>query len=331
MTTEPGIHRGMKFEDYLAIEAVSQSFLKKFSRSPAHAKAWKARDDEPTPSMEFGSFIHAGKLEPLTVAEQWAVCTVDPNDPENLTTPKKVDAAKLAEMERKTKTAVVVLETLDDDKLLVAEKPASPTATGWYRSRVAEFERVNAGKKIVTQADFDRMVTMLERLDENETTRQLFARSGGRETVLVWIDKTTGLLCKARVDCYIDDEWPTLADLKTAQNADEQWHDGVRPFWRTIPALGYDVQAGFYTDGAKAVTGRDFNFLMVPIESADPYGLRIYDMLRWMHIGRCKYRRWMIQLKQCMESGNWPAYPAGVTEADVPASVEKEFEMEGVS
>jgi hypothetical protein len=50
--------------EYFSIDAVSQSGINQFLKSPAHYKLWKFRKPEQTSAMKFGSAVHCAFLEP---------------------------------------------------------------------------------------------------------------------------------------------------------------------------------------------------------------------------------------------------------------------------
>jgi len=59
-----GLHRGMKMEEYLAVDAVSHSDLKNMKRSPAKCLAERGFVTPSTDAMVLGSAIHTAVLEP---------------------------------------------------------------------------------------------------------------------------------------------------------------------------------------------------------------------------------------------------------------------------
>lgn len=70
------IHENLPADEYFAIEAASNSYLKKVRRSPAHA-----HDPEPdkkdTRNMEIGSALHMALLEPEKYAKTYHVAEAD--------------------------------------------------------------------------------------------------------------------------------------------------------------------------------------------------------------------------------------------------------------
>lgn len=59
-----GIHKNLTRREYESIEAVNQSTLKLFAKTPAHAREAMLHPKPPTEAMNFGSALHAAILEP---------------------------------------------------------------------------------------------------------------------------------------------------------------------------------------------------------------------------------------------------------------------------
>ena len=182
---EPGIYENIPFETYLQWDAVSASRLKLASRSMAHYHAGFVGEE--TKAMRFGSLAHCGKLEPLAVAERYAVMPTFELDEENKTT-----------------------------------KGVSTTSknTLYYREQLGKFEAANRDKIFVEQREFDDMKGIVTALCENEQAMKSLI--GKHEVSMVWIDPETGLFCKCRHDS-ISFETKRIGDLKTCQDC--QWFE----------------------------------------------------------------------------------------------------------
>lgn len=73
LPNKPGIYHGLSFLDYQRIDAVNQSLLGLFDRSPAHARYAMLHPDESTPEQSLGTATHAAILEPERFATQWVI------------------------------------------------------------------------------------------------------------------------------------------------------------------------------------------------------------------------------------------------------------------
>jgi len=74
---KPGLYFDMRFDDYVAIDAVNNSVLKILSdprRCPAHAKEYLDNGRPDTPALKFGRMVDAYILEPTRFLDLYAVC-----------------------------------------------------------------------------------------------------------------------------------------------------------------------------------------------------------------------------------------------------------------
>jgi len=266
--TQPGIYYDVPFEIYREIAAVNNSSLTPMEKSPAHYRAELARPERTSDTFALGTFLHTAALEPLAIAARYVVMP---------------DFAK---------------DLRRDD----GSEYAKPTATTAYKEKVAEFERVNADKSIVSRDWYNRMIGVAGSI-RNSTRAQAYLTGPTVrfEVTLVWNDPDTGLLCKCRVDA-LDESIPRLADFKSTEDAGEDFVWSIAK-WR------YDRQLAFYGDGYTVLTGQAIERCIVAAEKESPYGVRsapvLYDTIR---TGRIKYRRALDQIAECTAAGTWPNY-----------------------
>ncbi len=181
MTPMPGIYFDVPFLDYLAWDAVSNSALHAAARSMAHYRCRKPVEE--TPAMRLGSLVHAGRLEPLRIAERYVVMP-------------------LFELDVLTSSG---------------EIPANPKATKAYRDKVAQFVAANKDKTVVTQAQYDAMRAMVGELAAHPRAAALL-EDGDYEVSILWRDVDSGLLCKGRIDCW-QERQSVVVDIKTTADA----------------------------------------------------------------------------------------------------------------
>lgn len=104
-----------------------------------------------------------------------------------------------------------------------------------------------------------------------------------------------------------------MLDLKSTGDSRE------RKFTSIAYDKGYHVQAAYYSDGAKAITGVEHEFYFAVVEADPPHGVILYqagqDMLtegrEWVQTALTIYRK-------CMETGSWPAYTTDVQVLGLP-------------
>lgn len=185
------------------------------------------------------------------------------------------------------------------------------------------FQTANRGKEILTKEEYSAIAgcasqilsTVVVQTDDGQsfTVADLVAL-GSCEKNLYWIDEATGLVCKARIDLFL--EHVTL-DLKTTDDAREE------PFARQAAQHGYDIQVAFYERGREAfdesLKGRQISIL-VAAECKAPHATVAHgtDQGAFKDFGAKKVSRLLTQYKDVMVTGTWPAYPSSRAPLKLP-------------
>lgn len=138
----------------------------------------------------------------------------------------------------------------------------------------------------------------------------------GHNEVACWARcPDTGLLLRGRADRVTTDDagYTTIVDIKTVQRGCA----GEEAFPNEIKKWNYHVQAKFYLD----LFGASF-FIFIAVEKEPPYAVDCHNVSpATLAIGLNKYKRALARVKECMDSGQWPAYPPGIKTIDLPAWV----------
>jgi len=165
-----------------------------------------------------------------------------------------------------------------------------------------KWDEENEGKHPLTAEQMDTLAAMRASVFNHAGAARMLSE-GEAETSLFWTDECTGLPCRIRPD------WMGkfgIADLKTACDA------GREGFGKAIASFGYDVQAAFYIDGVKAVTGKPADFYFIAVEKNAPFATACYVASREMvEVGRAKYRGALELLKWCQNNNSFPGYQPG--------------------
>lgn len=178
---EPGIYTGLSFEEYLAIDALSNSRLSQAAKSMAHFHANPAISSS---GFQVGRLLHCGQLEPRELAKRYAV------SPDYGCHPENVDRG--------------------------GSRSFSPN-TVWAKTQREAFEKANEGKEIVCQATYDEMLVQCEAIARDPEANRLLNSFGPVEVTIVWLDEF-GFLCKARADKAVQG-WGEFVDLKSTADA----------------------------------------------------------------------------------------------------------------
>ncbi len=186
-----------------------------------------------------------------------------------------------------------------DDAIAVIDAPD-------FRTNAAKAARAEAyleGKTPLLAKHWDEVQAMVAAA---RAQLQVFSpvpfTDGKPEKTLVWNDQ--GVLCRARID-WLRDDLAGISDYKTtgASAAPEAWG-------RTMFGFGGDMQVAFYCRGLRALSGRQPDFEFIVQELAPPYALSNFRLSPdALAIADAKVEYAIAVWRECMETGEWPAYP----------------------
>lgn len=159
----------------------------------------------------------------------------------------------------------------------------------------------SSGLAVLSAADYVTCCRMRDSVHEHPAAREILS-VGAAEQSAFWIDGATGVLCRARPDWVRPDG--VIADLKTTDNA-SPW-----AFARSVAGYRYAVQEAMYRDGWDAAGGGDVEmFIFIAVEKTAPFAVAVYELdARAVSHGRDQYLAGLKQYRQCLDSGQWPAY-----------------------
>lgn len=232
------------------------------NRSPMH---YKHGFGEATDAMRLGSLVHSGVLEPLSIAKRYTFMPNYSNHPENVT----------GSGARSFSSSTTFVKTMEE-----------------------QFRKMNHDKEIVTEAEYDMMCGMAAALMLNQAAKELLS-NGVAEVSCVWVDESTGLRCKCRID-WLDVPRGLFCDLKTTQDASD--------FERSIVKFGYHRQMAFYGRGL-AANGIDASPWILATEKKAPFGCRAAPMdAVAISYGHKEIDALLARVVECQSSGQWPGY-----------------------
>jgi PDDEXK-like domain of unknown function (DUF3799) len=167
-----------------------------------------------------------------------------------------------------------------------------------------DYKEANAGRDIVTVSEYQVALRMRDAVRSDPVAGPLVA-GGHREAAVVWRDAASDILCKGKLDLIRDDH--VIVDLKTAAC--------VRhfEFAKAVANQQYHVQAAMYSDGYERVTLKAPRYVIVAVESCEPYDVVVYELGDdVIGPGRDEYSRYLARLKECRETNCWPGYAGGL-------------------
>jgi hypothetical protein len=274
-------------------EAVGHSSLVRLMRSPAHYQEYINHPPQPSQAMVFGTAVHCAVLEPTVFAEDYAM--FDESKLEG--TLQSLDDYKAVAAELGIKVGKLKKEEIRE-AIMAADVESR------FVFRDDAIARLYAGKELLSRETMFAIRSIeLSILKHEGATRLL--RTGMAEMSGFWTDSETGIQCKCRPDWLItvDEVVTGIVDVKTCADA------SAEGFARSIASFGYDVQAAFYQDGLKALTGKTLPFYFIAVEKDGPHATATYRASDAMiQTGRTKYRGALQLLQWCRDNKSWPAY-----------------------
>lgn len=181
----------------------------------------------------------------------------------------------------------------------------------------AAAEAAEAGKKMLTQQEYDQLTGMLNSLQSHpKAYPALFGHGGINETSWIGKDPKTGLELKVRPDRIMKSG--ALVDLKTSIDA------SASHFQRSAVNFGYCLQAAFYQHVMGICTGKQpVNFYFVVVEKEPPYAVSVFQASQaFIAYGRCEMHRLLGSIKSCKKAygpNQWPSYSDDIQVLELPS------------
>ncbi len=289
MTTTPtlGLHRGMSFADYRAIDAVNKSACGTWLQTGSMAAVRHAMLNRTgaTAAQRKGTLIHAALLEPDTIDGRLVIGG-----------PKKtVNAGKPNERTWEL-------------------SPGSGEFAEWAAALEAE------GKVGVHTEEWASIEGACAAVKAHPAASDLILSPGAyREATMLWQTRVSlvqgtpvDVLCKGRPDVIRPDRRMEVDVKVTSRPLTES---GMRSL---VANWGYYVQGGTYIDGLQRCfdTSEPWDFVMVFVPDEEPYTPVVRRLHpEWLKAGLERWMRFLHEYAQCLSVDIWPG-PDGHWTAD---------------
>lgn len=247
---------------YHEIAAINWSILRNMRRSPKHfrhAEMSPSRADSDT--FRFGRLVHTLVLEPSRLEHEYVVW----------------------DLEAAERTAEIVPKT----------KGPAPKITAARRGKIWEtFEEQNSARTIIPREMLDTARAAAD------SVLEVWTPDERRECAIEWVDTTTGLRCKGRVDSIGPD---SVTELKTSRDI------SLGAMSRQMHALDYHCQLAHYRAGIRALTGRSVSAHIVAVEAVAPHDVAVFAIDEEALIAaEVDVLRMLERVAECRASGRWP-------------------------
>jgi hypothetical protein len=167
--------------------------------------------------------------------------------------------------------------TYFDDKALVEEiGGARPTSTKKYKEALAEFKEVNSSKEILSLEDYNKVMLMTEKINNNQQAKELLS---GTDREVIYHSEINGVKTKIKVDAIKHRSY--IVDIKTMSKTPNQ-----KNMISAMHNFDYDMQGAFYLDNSMCNS-----FWFIAIEKSYPYTIGVYELSQ-ESIERGKEKYW---------------------------------------
>jgi hypothetical protein len=192
-------------------------------------------------------------------------------------------------------------------ELFVSEYAIKPVCDGRTKEGIAILksfkESLEDNVSVISKDDFDTIVGMGKSVLSHPTASEWLSE-GIAEVPAVWIDPETGIKCKTLADWIIPGR---IIDLKSCQKG----KSNAWSFYReAVFSYHYHISGAMRLEGFLQLgkTYQDYSFIVV--EKEPPYyKTSCFDMdTSMIEEGFNEYKRLLRELKQHLDSGQWPAY-----------------------
>ena len=155
---------------------------------------------------------------------------------------------------------------------------------------------------------------MANSIRANKVAKHFLQAVGQNEVTLIWIDLAAGINCKGRVDRLCEDY---VIEIKSTRSAAD-WS-----FSKDCFSMGYHIQAASYLQGLKQITGKKYGHVIVAVESAPPYDVKVHMLDdAAQQTGAHQYNELLGRFAECVKNNHWPGYEDKVTTLSLPKYAE---------
>lgn len=199
-----------------------------------------------------------------------------------------------------------------------------------YKTKDARAQRdaaYAAGAVPLLPWEYDQVEEMAAVLRAHRTASALLGGALHFELTLVWQDRLTGVMCRARIDCLsvAANGRVLIVDYKTAVSAEPRAID------RVVQDRGYHQQMDWYMAGvmelglAKTAPVP----LLIVQEKTPPYVVTVSQISRsFLDMADVKNRAALELYALCSRTGHWPGYAEDVVMTTPPPWAERQFQEE---
>jgi ATP-dependent exoDNAse (exonuclease V) beta subunit len=273
---KPEIIYGLPFSEYCELDALNQSKLKYFKRTPLHARHDLLSTQADSKELLIGHAVHAMVLEPEDFVKNYAV----------------FDDSELIKQ---------VMRSNPETK--------SPRATKMYKDAQFVWQAKYAAHAQLTQQEFDRCKAIRAAVMGHPVSKEILSGEGESELTMIWELPIKGDgFAKARIDRLT--RWNGIncvIDLKTWNPKDKDAILDEKSVSRQIHQYGYHNQASWYREGLQQLAPARYAHILIFVEQEHPHDVAVYELSEEaIAKGAEENARYYETWSKCRKTGVWP-------------------------
>ena len=159
------------------------------------------------------------------------------------------------------------------ERYLVMPKVDARTKGGKEQKMLAQEQAKLEEKILISQEDFTQALGWRDNILKNPVTSNVFQKAKGENEVSGFFRHPdfSNILGAFRVDKLLEEQKIAI-DLKIMLSANPY------AFSSSVKKFGYHMQAAWYLDGLKAITGDNYDFIFVVCEKSNPHNVQSYRL-----------------------------------------------------
>ncbi len=224
--------------------------------------------------------------------------------------------------EEKEPTEAMAIGSLLDHKVLGTPYLWTTSPFDDFRTKEARAwrdEQAERGVTVFKQDAIETVERMVESVRKHPVASRLFAEPGRAQVGMFGgfeTGKDEAIEC-LKVNCcerkglidWLPAKTPVIVDLKKTRDASRAG------FRRQIGQLRYDVQAAYYRDLYRDITGESRAFQWVCVEDQAPYAVAVYQLdTESLDKASATWQSWIRQWMVCEDTEDWPGYNGDETQ-----------------
>ena len=206
----------------------------------------------------------------------------------------------------------IIHEMLLEPEIFAAKYVCGPEGANRTHKIFKEVVKEHEDKEVLPYSEWKKLMRIKESALTQYESKTLLEFGGKNEVSCYWTDGDTGQGLKARPDRLIMDR-RICTDLKTTEDAEQG------KFLRKAADFGYHRSVAVTTRGLKKITGDDYIYLFLVVETKPPFNVAVFQYEQEaIDIANKQVDKGIALYQEAMKSNVWNGYSKGVQQLWLP-------------